>query len=50
MRLMHWLRIIKLRKACYEARLVYFGLDNLDAAIERVKVRVAMGRDAFDVQ
>lgn len=27
----------------YEARLVYFGLDNLDASVERVKVRVAMG-------
>lgn len=27
----------------YQARLVYFGLDNLEASIERVKIRVAMG-------
>lgn len=27
----------------YEARLVYFGLDSLEASVERVKVRVAMG-------
>jgi predicted ABC-type ATPase len=27
----------------YEARLVYFGLDSLEASVERVKLRVAMG-------
>jgi predicted ABC-type ATPase len=27
----------------YELQLIYFGLDNLDASVERVKARVAMG-------
>jgi predicted ABC-type ATPase len=27
----------------YEPQLIYFGLDSLDASIERVKARVAMG-------
>jgi predicted ABC-type ATPase len=27
----------------YEAQLIYFGLDNIDASIERVKLRVEMG-------
>jgi predicted ABC-type ATPase len=35
--------VSEFKKKGYEARLVYFGLDSLEASVERVKVRVAMG-------
>lgn len=35
--------VIEFRKKGYEVNLIYFGLESLEASIERVNVRVALG-------
>jgi predicted ABC-type ATPase len=35
--------INEFKKSGYEAQLIYFGWDNLDASVERVKLRVEVG-------